>query len=361
MFTPALRNVAGRLACALLFTTAMTAPIHAATFCVANGPALQVALVTANSNAADDEIRITTGTKENDSGAPYAWAFAASHAQDLHISGGWNSTCTLQQRDPRLTRLSGGTARGVLSVAFSGEAGGALVISNLTIRYGSANSYYSPSGIHVGSSGSATPSMTIENVRFIGNSTGGSGGSTVLIEQVQQAAGTYTLRNNVFEFNTGQALRLDLRSGATAYINNNTIVANELPNNPAASAITLGGAGFVWMNNNVVADSLMPTDLVIGPQVLSFLSHNHIGVLSGQPGVNQHMTTGDPQLELDSEGWWRPASGSPLQDSGHGFPAGGYGDRDFTGAARVQGVAIDRGAIETDGDYLFNDGFQDEF
>lgn len=98
-------------------------------------------------------------------------------------------------------------------------------------------------------------------------------------------------------------------------------------------------------------------DLMLYPGPVTFLRNNHLETLLGTSGSNQGMSVGDPMLTLGNDGWRRPRKGSPLCDSGYANPAGGVGSRDLSNAHRVQ-ARVDRGALESDCDALFQNGFQ---
>jgi hypothetical protein len=190
--------------------------------------------------------------------------------------------------------------------------------------------------------------------------TGDSGGAVRL---ALAGGGTINFRNNLLTNNTsfsGAALVVDATgNNASININNNTVFANNDTEANAPGAVggvsAFGGGTVVFANNLFHGNtSSNPSDL----SVVNFgaLSNNHIGILRGTPLSNGNTTTGDPKVVVNNSGFPLPQLGSPLIDSGTPVVVGGVGTTDARGLDRVQGVRVDRGALEFDG--VFRNSFE---
>lgn len=348
------------LAVILAGCLASLAPGHAdaALFCVDDDNELRIASGQVSKNAESDEIRITAGIKQSLGAGDEAWHFYANDNFDLAISGGWNDSCSSQDLDPRSTVLNGVGSKSILSLWLDGASAAEVRISNLSFEHGIASTSAKAAAVSVYASDTAAPVVIIERiVARLNDATSPTSAPVVLFKPTGSATGLYTLRNSMIEANTARALDVSLVAGAVAHINNNTIVANQPPSTSAA-LVSIGSGGTVWMANNVVADNIADSDVAIAAGSVSFLRSNHIGTLVGAAGSNQGTSTGPALLAVDADGWWRPLPDSPLRDSGHSAPNGGFGSNDVANGARVQGPRVDRGAIETDGDVLFVNGFE---
>lgn len=330
----------------------LPAPVHATMFCVATGMQLQDAMVQAQNNAIDDEIRITQGIKHHP-GIGALWSATTSH--DLVISGGWNSNCSFRTGGPTSTILAGHLTTLAVRVL---DASPTIEISNLSVQDGLGTANFG-AGLNVLVGGTSAPVVLIEHViaRLNTHMDAPTGAAVKIILEGASATGQYTVRNNMFENNQGGGLEIWLSFGATAYINNNTITANRV-NQQARPAVILDGTGLFWVANNIFAGNDTASDLWIGSTASSILRNNHIQTLTGSPGSNLHMTTGPAMLERDVGGYWRPGNQSPVRDNGLVNAAGGIGSRDIIGSARILGLGVDRGAMERSWNILFQSDFE---
>lgn len=341
----------------------LSAPADAALYCVNEGPALQAALTAASDNGVHDEIRITTGSKTI-TPLPTREAmflYYSSRHENLKLSGGWNANCTQQNPNPRSTQLNGLNSRLALMLNFFGNATGDVEVSNLMLYQGRTSNFQFGSGLYVRVEETADPDLLIERaVVTLNDSATPAATAAIVVAQLQSAVGRYTLRNLMVEGNLQGAMWLNTQPGATYRINNNTITANAPPT-PDHHAVYVSGTAWVWMANNVIAGNAVNVNLSMHQNTPTYLFNNHInGLIAASWAINQNMTTGDPRMELDANGWWRPMPVSPLRDSGVGNANGGIGGLDVLGSPRVRGPAVDRGAIESapNVDILFRNGFQ---
>jgi hypothetical protein len=325
---------------------------QAATFCALSGDQLRTMLGTAAGNGQADQIRITTGVKKTSTSFPLRWPFVTSEGHGLDVSGGWNAGCTQQVAGPRATVLDGDGTDEVMRLQFQADSAAEVSVSNLTIANGRSTNNSSSGGLRVETFETAAPTVRLEQLVVRMNEAPSAVGA-VHVSNLQQSAGTYTVRNTLIEANLQIGLTVSLGANATAYVNQNTITGNA----PAAfqtGGMAINGPGTVWMANNAIALNTS-TQLRIGPSMPSILRNNHIGSLSGTPGSQMGTVSGDPQWALDGRGYWRPLPGSPLLDSGFDSPNGGSGAVDLDGDVRLFGGVLDRGAREVN-DVIFSTG-----
>ncbi len=339
----------------------MAAPgLHAAVLCADTGLELRDALQAASQNGSDNEIRVTVGVKHyQQEGTSAVWSYSTGDARDLTLSGGWGPGCASQSQDPRLTRLSGGTFGTTLAFLTHSSSSAAITVRNLTLEYGRGRQYLEGAGLDVQASQFATPLVLVEQVvvRYNDEVEGAVDGAAVAVRVVQSASGIYTLRNLLVEDNLTRGLWLSLKPNAVAYLNNSTFVGNNTAVANVDTVAVEGSGGTVWIANNLMHDNGGSTDLDLESGPVTFLRNNHLQVLSGSPGSNLGMSSGDPMLTQGPDGWRRPRRESPLCDTGHAAPAGGSGGLDLGGGPRVL-ARVDRGALESDCDTLFRAGFQ---
>ncbi|MBX3725924.1 MAG: hypothetical protein KF823_08400 [Xanthomonadales bacterium] len=339
------------------------APAVAAMFCVGTGVQFQNALSTAETNGVDDEIRIRTGTLIRDTpmASGFIYLYSSNLTQDLDISGGWNATCTQQTHDPRLTVLSGAGLGQVLGLGHYGAGGaGTIRLRNLSLRNGRGTSSGFGIGLQVTAWEGANGAAELEHllIQLNDNHAPVIAGSALRLMDATGGRLDATVRNVQIDGNRNRGVVVDSANALSVYrITQSTVTAN-LVIGPGFAAVEAYGPGFLWVANNVFAGNGVATDFAVG-STPSHLRNNHIGGLSGSPGSNQGMTSGDPRLVADGV-WWRPGVGSPLRDTGIAAPNGGTGTLDIAGNPRVRGPAVDRGAYEAapDLDTIWRNGFQ---
>lgn len=336
----------------------------AALFCATTGDQLATALNTADSNNADDEIRVSIGIKTRPS-APEGqtrWLYleAASDADNsLVLSGGWDATCTLRFPSPP-SFLDAELSGPALDFQLSATSSAAITVSDFDIVRGYTNTAFAFSGLRVANPGTGGPLVVLERIRVRNSGSDGDSSGTVRLEM---ASGNLTFRNSqVSHSRSYSGAALIANAGANGAINlaNNSVMANtdNEPNAPGAvGGVSVFGAGLVNVYNNVFHGntSSNSSDLAVQNGV-GLLVNNHIGILRGTPDGNSGRTQGDPQVTFDINFYPIAAATSPLRDTGSTFVPGGAGSSDVRNRLRVQGSKIDRGATEFD--QMFGNGFE---
>ncbi|MCC6561315.1 MAG: hypothetical protein IT478_08160, partial [Xanthomonadales bacterium] len=102
-----------------LLALALTAqfPVQAATFCVANSAELAAALDAADSNGANDDVRVRSGSFTAPVGGFRYEADPSDADNSLVLSGGWNGAgCVARTLGAGATLLTGIDQRDVLHV-----------------------------------------------------------------------------------------------------------------------------------------------------------------------------------------------------------------------------------------------------
>lgn len=332
---------------------------HAAVFCVADSASFADALVQAQGNGEDDELRIRTGTYAPP-GAIGAFYFAEiGHA--LSIAGGFQTPdggapCSEHSEDAALTVIDGGGTRYLLRID-SAPGSGAIAVRNLTFRSGHAvgisaalellgagantvtlenaivqanvgtffqDMYYVPAVWVAGDQGG----IIVRNVLFLQNDAP-AGVWPILITH-QQAAGTGVVFNNVTVSGNGAISGFP---GVEFDVEGSLSIANSIFWGNAASDL-----GIV-QNNGTIA-----------------LDHNDTGVRTGTPpDVETGTLSVEPEFASGTN--FCLSANSPLRDAGNSAAAGGVGIVDVNGAPRIAFATVDIGACEVPDDTLFHDGF----
>jgi hypothetical protein len=358
MNTLASKSVHAVFACVM---ACVTGGAHGAVFCVGNGDDLNAALDTAESAGGDQSnvIRVRAGTHYSyweGFDTAYRYELSATNAgRNLEISGGWNSNCSAQTQDPRLTVLNGAARGSVLKIGNAGNPAaldGTIAVRNLTIANGSAEHSVLPA-LSINVYGVLTASVRVENVMVTGNQGMTAVGVTV-ISETGASAGSIFFRNNVIQGNVLGSARTGavIEGDAIAYVSNNSIHDNSGTSNTPGMIVR----NVATLSNNVFADNTSsnhPPHQVY--QIYTenaaglTLRNNHWNVpnFSGTlPFSQTGTTTGDA-------GWTRvgalriPNITSPLRDSGLNNPLGGTLASDVRGQTRIFNGTIDRGAVES--------------
>ena len=345
----------------LLFMTQSVAvtTIH----CVDSSKALDTALTSLKNvpgNMDLDEIRIRTGSYFAPVGG---WKATVSSDHDLSIFGGYtDAACTLRSLDAAATVLDGNNTSTVLRIDSSAIANSHIEISGLTFQHGNGVAAFdSPAGglkiadpgpIHGGD-------VLIERNIFRNNlatGTGSLGGGLVACTD-----GNLVVRNNVFTGNqaSNTAAAVVYSNNAIAF-GNNTMVDNTSTDVTVAQRVsvdyfTFGG---LKLDNNVFWDNHVGAgifDINLSGQFTGATTNNNdfestVGTAVSEKN-SQHV---DPVFLSKADP--RPKWKSPLIDAGTATPVGGTSPVDVHGSLRLDGPAMDIGAIETD--YIFVDGLE---
>lgn len=337
---------------------------HAALFCATTGDQLASALATADSNGADDEIRVSIGTKTRPSLSDglTRWSYVEAGTdvtKDLILTGGWDSSCTLRFPSPP-TFLDAELGGPALDIRLGTNSQANVQVSGFDIVRGYTADSFAFSGFRLQSTGINSPLIVIDRIR-VRNS--GSDGDNTAIVALELNTGGLTFRNSQASQNrTYSAATVMLSTTGNGQINfvNNSVIDNtdSVPTSTGpVGGVSAFGSGSLSLYNNVLYDntSVRSVDLSIENGV-GLLSNNHIGILSGTPDANSGRTSGDPKITFNNSWYPMLAADSLLRDSGSTFVPGGAGSEDIRGLQRIQGARIDRGAIEFDS--MFANGFE---
>jgi hypothetical protein len=341
------------------------------THCVDNLPALRAALQawTEADSGSTVEIRLVQGEYAFDHAAGLGLGdFWATTTAGLRLLGGFEPGCTQRKLDARNTVIDGrDQSQAGLRLL---NIGSDVLLEGLSLT-GLGN------GVELLYSGSVSASghrLRLSHCRLVENDGywgetfayslrlwgfgSGNSGAEVALENSLIAHNSHTGWASPVVLSTGQGGRLVL-SG-------NTVAHNQLQS--GGSAVTLqtwaGVAGLEWrIANNIVwgnlaSGSVWGIDLLNAPSpplLLNTLSQPIRGAFQDSEGNRWS----DPRFVDPAAGDFRLQPDSPARDAGTDQLAGGLAQDDLFGAPRVQGDAVDLGAIENAApEALFGDGFE---
>ena len=327
--------------------------VFANTYCAHSAAELKTVLAEVSTGgAANDQsntILLVSGTfvtiaKE------FAYLSASAHA--LTLEGGYDSNCASQ--DPALgsSILDGNHATIVLSVATNGS----VTVRHLTIQNG-ADGGASGAGVRISATDVAASAVFDSNVVRGNVSTYAAGGLSAT------GSGTVRIQNNLFVGNTGvvtAAFATGMSAGATAYITNNTVVANVTTHAAPTYTMALGNNDpsiTIQVSNTISFGNTATFDYYLyGFQTAAF-NNNDYGSIDGllKPGSDGNLINIDPQFV--GAGDYHLLSTSPLLRRGLNAPVGGLPVTDIEGNARSIGGNVDLGAFEN-ADAIFANAFE---
>lgn len=348
--------------------TAVATPgiTSAATYCVDDAEAFQMALSLARLSSADDVIRLEAGRYEatDDVGFIYSPIYNLGGG-DLDISGGWTNDCGIRFPGLRST-IDGDLQRPGLTIL------GNFFPTNLVrIRYmqfirGVSSNEQQAGGLTVSEGGA---DIEIDSNRFADNTSthptrGLSGGLYV------KASNTVFVRNNVFVSNDADTTAA--QSAGAAYLDcgvqalaqggrliNNTVVGNTADAGAAGDigGIRLDGNCNWEIANNILWDNA-GIDLALNSEN-AVLRYNDIADRGGSedPATDTGNVSVDPQFVSTTSP--RLKRSSSLIDAGLNTPIGGLVTPSFDGGPRLIGPRVDIGAYELD--VLFTSSFDSGF
>lgn len=336
------------------------ASLHAANVpnpCVSTVEELHAAFELASSgeefNTVDGDIRIVVGTYGINNSY---FQYGSSNTKTLDVSGGWNSDCSQQVEDPRLTIISGIGSSKQLIVS---NSAGDVSFRFLTFKGGNVTT--GGSALQMNTAGS-TGQVILDNDIFTANTGGDSvvdvGGSTFV--QVD---------NSLFYANSAAKATIRVGnpdiSGNTAVFEaiNNTMTQNTIPNAASTGQIVLvlkNSSSTATICNNIFYGSNTGEDSVtISGAGNVAICHNIIGAddPSGVTVTYTGNTYGDPKFANSTDFHLQPTSpalavGALVLAHGADLP-----QLDLDGFPRTWSGHVDLGAYER-GDEIFKDGFQ---
>lgn len=306
-----------------LLSLALSLPMHAANRCAATNAELEAA-ITAGGDAADDDIRVVTGT--------YQLQDRRSEARGaFRLSGGWNADCTLRAAGAVSTLNGpGGTADFKIDGNFGGMRLERLNFSNWDEIASSERVQGAGPGGVIGLS-----RVRISNVRRV---------------TIVPITNDVVVENSIFDGHTDRGLFI--LSSSQGDVPDVTVQFNSFVR-PASGADGLvinainSPFGTVRIQNNLINGHARDLWLLAQSMLVNNNHYNTIALDLGAtlaPGSGDNLT-GDPQFNVSAP--FRPTEpGSPLINAGRLFgPSNPI--RDYTGAPRTVGTRPDVGAVES--------------
>ncbi len=334
---------------------ATSASVSAGTYCVHNAGELQAALVDVGNlgiaNGHDNTLLLTNGTFV----ATPTFFVNQTSGFAIDISGGYDATCSTQDRTPGATKLDGGGVTQVLNV----QTNGIFSLTHITIQ----------NGLHNGSAGggaqiylappqpSSNPNATVTiDDNFVRNNstTYASGGLTVF------GKGTLHFDNNLFVGNTapnGAAWAISMDQSSVLYVTNNTMTGNTNTSTGApTSSINSGGTITAYLVNNISYANTGAYDFYIGVNTAQLFNNDYTALSGLAVASSSGNVIGiDPQFVGAGDYHLKPTS--PLLDIGLLPVPGGLPALDIEGHSRTFANKIDLGAYQH-GDGIFANGFE---
>jgi hypothetical protein len=342
----------------LLGNSALT---QAALRCIENDTQITSTLDAALASAdAVEDVRIKTGVYYFNSGAIGYFGVLQGTNKSLVISGGWSGNpgqCTTQAGPSTLTVFWGNNQRQVFGINASGTFTGNLKIENMTFGGGFSNSISSTACLSLGEQTGGVMGIVLDRVWIEGCTSSVNFSNPVV--QVTSSA-TLVVRNSVFAFNNSgidAPVILGLKGG-TGYVLNNTIAINTSANTSGYAGLfmsTSNGAT-VTMANNLFDGNIATANSRVDVRLTSTgvsLQNNRLTGLSGTPAAEVGRTTGSAGFSGNS---YNLSASSTARDAGAFFATLVQGSLDAEGQRRVQGTAVDLGALEYP--LLFQNGFE---
>lgn len=324
----------------------LPASAHAASFCVAGAAQFAAALEAAESNGADDIVRLTTATIFVPTGSHFTYQPPTGQSQALQILGGFNPGCA--------TRTAGSTtlidaSTTVDSYAFSTYFEQSyfrmesIVVSGFGSGGAEVNTYRTAVAIEASDS-----VVEIEANAFRSNA-----GVQAAALDVTVSDGDLRLRDNIIAGNTvhgssgGSSVQVGGVSGqpSSCLVENNTVVGNSHSATRPAGMIVRECSEARIANNIFWSNSVLDLQLFSEQGTAYALSYNDIGNLQSDD-LPVAVIGGQSTNPLFEAGSFVLSLASPLINAG--MPGDGEDNpTDHLGGVRVQDSRIDIGAIET--------------
>lgn len=344
----------------------MSAGAQATTYCAHDRLELIADLTAVSTgggaNGHDNTIHLVNGTFAT-SGTTFAFTSVSGFA--LTIDGGYDSTCANESPAPNLTVLDGGDAEEVLSI----QTNGTITLRHLTIQHGFRNGSSNGGGVGIFlnqlQAADPVPALVFDaNVLRNNSSNYASGGLTVFGPSPDPGphAGMVSIRNSLFVGNSAPniaTLFVDLGTGSTAYLTNNTITGNTCTNS-GCSAVALGdpsGALSGFVSNTTSVGNTAAHDFFLYFSSSVEFTNDDYSSISGTPAASSsgNLIGIDPRFIAADDFHLR--STSPLLRAGTLTPSGGLPATDIEGHPRSVNNRVDLGAYENV-DFIFASDFE---
>lgn len=335
-------------------------------YCVGTPAELNDALAAVSTagvaNGTDNTIRVKAGTLTT-TGERFDYTDTSGHS--LTIDGGWDGSCTTQNPAPGATVLDGNHANQVLGIQTNGSA----TVSHLTLQNGVHNGSSDGAGVRIVLStlnaGDPIPSITFSENVVRGNTTDYSVAGMVVYAVATVPivpVGMADVENCLFTGNsapTASALSIDLGTGSTAWLINDTFTANT-NTYPGSGAAVIGGAGGVvtaYMSNSIGHGNTADYDFELAQYDSVQLNNNEYAAIKGTPTgpSGGNLVDVDPQFVSTTD--FHLKSTSPLLRAGTLTPTGGLPVTDIEGHSRSYAGKVDLGAYENV-DVIFANAFE---
>ena len=311
--------------------------------CVSDAAGLQTALDNANGSTAATSINVVRGIYHL-AGSQLTFNSTAAGQAQLDITGGYNSDCSAQIKNPALTIIDGDNESGILSLQST---------AGISVRY-----------------------LTFQNGLKPEDA-----GLTIVISGGGLIVDYNIIRNN-HASDEQRGLRMTVTGSGDTHLVGNLIVGNSANTNVAGGEVdneSTGGllhhkqydreqhhhgsalngyGGLVIFGTSNVSNNIFwgNTQLDISVCQQHALLDNDYGVLNGNPSSNTGFQTVDPQFASSSD--FHLQATSPLLGAGSLTPPDNLPTIDIEGHPRSYNGAVDMGAYER-GDKIFSEGFDD--
>jgi hypothetical protein len=240
----------------------VNAPVYAGFFCVSTPAELSVALLTAESNSADDMIQLIQGIYQGN------FRYVSAEAYSLAIEGGYAEGCASRLVDPANTLLD---ARGgvgpVLQLIASGPAN--LTVDGLTLQHGIAKDRHNHAGLggglyaHMSQGALMVTNNTIQANLAVGYAA--YGGGVVVHHFGCSRCISVTLANNTIRGNKAVGVYSSGGGLVVGSINSVTVSNNVITGNQAIGLFSAEGGGI----RVKVSDSGMVSSAILTNNTIS--------------------------------------------------------------------------------------------
>ena len=307
-----------------------------------------------------EEVRIKAGLYTFTSGSAGYDGVLQGSGKRLAIRGGWMGaagSCSVQGGNT--TILNGANQRPVLFINASTTFTGSIVIENLTIVGGFTNSAIAASALDLGQQNGGVMGITLDRVWIESNTT--QAGLTTPTLALNTDSGL-VMRNCLIANNNsgaGPAIYVVTTAGQSNLMLNNTIAKNTSAQSSGYVGVSVSareGASMVLANNlfdgNIATASLRKDIRIVEGSSVSLQNNRYTGIFG--PISSETGSSTGPAGFLGNGYDLSPSS--TARDAGAAFAPLLQGNLDVAGTPRVQGSAVDLGALEFA--FQFRNGFE---